>query len=77
MADDEADGFFPDGGFEDEAGVDIGGRDAASTDQFEVFESVGLIEEEYSEDLVGIVGEEGLDVLGGGFAVFELEFFGG
>ena len=62
MADDKADGFFPESDLEDKAGVDIGGGDAAFTDLFEVFEVVGLVEIEDAEDLVRIVSEEGLDV---------------
>ena len=64
MADDNADCFFPEGAFEDEAGVDIGGGDPAFADDFVVFEAVGLVEVKNGEDLMGIVGEEGLDVTG-------------
>jgi hypothetical protein len=62
MADDDADGFLPQGCPEDEAGVHISSGNASFTGQFEVFEAISLVEIQDAKDLIWKVGDERLDI---------------
>src|SRR5580658_5576168 len=77
VADDDTNGFLPEGYPENKAGIDIGGGDAAFADFLEMFEAIGLIEAKDAEDFARAVGKEGLDVEGGDFGVPKYRFFGG
>src|SRR5579872_4590180 len=75
VTDDNTDCFFLKGFFEDNARIDISGGEAAFTDPFAIYQAVGLVEIQDIEYLMRKVGEERLEVFGGGFAVFKDRLF--
>lgn len=71
MSEDNADSFFAECDFENDPGIDKGGRDPAFADFFVVDEGIGLIEAEDEEDFAFEIAEKGPEVGGGCRGIFE------
>ena len=60
MAENDTNGFFFQGFFQDDAGVGNGAGDSSLADYFKMIDTIGPIQEQHRKNFVGKIAESGL-----------------